>query len=112
LVKSDSVTPANLVAKPPKIEPRPPERLLTDMRAAYSDASTPGGQMLAVEGVGFRVGGVRVGGLGLGVGVQVDKETPRPRGSVLGNRVWGSGFGVRCWGIGFGVQGLGFGVGE
>ena len=52
LVKSVSVTPANLVAKPPKMEPSPPDRLLTDMSAAYSDASTPGGQMFAAALVG------------------------------------------------------------
>jgi hypothetical protein len=39
-VKSVSVTPAYLVAKLPNIDPRPPERLFTDMSAAYNDAST------------------------------------------------------------------------
>ena len=57
MVKSDSVTPNHWVAKPPKSDPRPPERLLTDMSAAYNEASTPGGQMLAVVWCGVSCSG-------------------------------------------------------
>ena len=45
-VKSDSVTPAIFVANPPRMPPRPPERLFTDMSAAYSEASTPANKNL------------------------------------------------------------------